>query len=118
MRAHGKHVHIDPDRPEALGLCDRSGLPCNRSDLVKQMAWRGDRIVWTGLMVNKRYLDPLDPSDRPSRAGTDPEPLTNTRPDDAGSDGNLLYIAMPNGDTYFLSSGDSVRTPPDILWSE
>ena len=115
---HGKYMHVDPDAPEAVGICDLSGFPFPRSQLHKQMVWRGDRIVWSGTMRGARYLDPIDPQDKPKRGGTDPEPLTNTRPDDAGSDGNLLYIEMPNGDTYFLSSGDSARTPSDILWSE
>ena len=56
-RWKGKYVNINPQNPNALGICDRTGFTFNHKDLVKQMEWRGDSLVWTGLMVGKPYLD-------------------------------------------------------------
>ena len=50
-RFKGKYVSINPDNPSALGVCDESGFVFNHKDLIKQMEWRGNNLVWTGLMV-------------------------------------------------------------------
>ena len=72
MAVHGKYMRVDPDNPEGMGICDKSGFPFPRSELVKQMAWRGDRIVWTGFLVARRFADPIDPQDKPKRGNGKP----------------------------------------------
>lgn len=74
-----KYVVIDPKNPAALGECDDSGFTFNRKDLVKQMEWRGDNLVWTGLMVGKPYLDVPQEQNRPPLVKADPRPVTNPR---------------------------------------
>lgn len=76
----GKHVIIDPENPSALGECDDSGFTFNHKDLCKQMQWRGDSLVWTGLMVGKPYLDTPNEQDRPPLTKADPKAIINPRP--------------------------------------
>jgi hypothetical protein len=76
----GKYVRIDPKNPEALAICDYSGLPCMHKDLVRQMEWRGNGLVWTGLLVNKRFADIPNEQGRAPLLPPDPIPVTNPRP--------------------------------------
>lgn len=78
-RWKGKHVTINPKNPNGLGECDESGFTFNHKDLVKQMEWRGDNLVWTGLMVGKPYLDVPNEQNRPPLVKTDPRPVINPR---------------------------------------
>lgn len=79
-RWKGKYVKIDSKNPNALGQCDESGLTFNHKDLVKQMEWRGDNLVWTGLMVGKPYLDVPNEQNRPPLVKDDPKVVKNPRP--------------------------------------
>ena len=75
----GKYVSIDPDNPSALGVCDESGFVFNHQDLVKQMEWRGNNLVWTGLMVGPPYVDKPSQQNRPPIVKGDPKPVKNPR---------------------------------------
>ena len=75
----GKYVSIDPDNPSALGVCDESGFVFNHQDLVKQMEWRGNNLVWTGLMVGPPYLDKPSQQNRPPIVKGDPKSVKNPR---------------------------------------
>jgi hypothetical protein len=75
MRPHGKHVSIDEDNPDALGICDYTGFVHNRRDLVQQMDWRGNAIVWTGLFVGRQYADKPNEQLRPPILPPDPVPV-------------------------------------------
>lgn len=79
-RWKGKHVRINPKYPDALGQCDESGLTFNHKDLVKQYQWRGNNLVWSGLMVGKPYLDIPNEQNRPPLVKDDPRVVTNPRP--------------------------------------
>lgn len=79
QRWKGKYIKIDINKPSALGVCDESGLDFNNKDLVKQMEWRGNNLVWTGLMVGKPYLDKPSEQNRPPIIKDDPKPTTNPR---------------------------------------
>lgn len=74
-RPHGKHVSIDPDNPEALGICDYTGFVHMRKDLVQQMDWRGNALVWTGLYVGRDYADKPNEQLRPPILPPDPVPV-------------------------------------------
>lgn len=76
----GRYVTIDIKNPEALAICDYSGLPCLHKDLVRQMEWRGESLVWTGLLVNKRFADIPNEQGRSPILPPDPTPVTNPRP--------------------------------------
>lgn len=76
----GKYVRIDPMNPEALAICDYSKLPCLHKDLVRQMEWRGDGLVWTGLLVNRRFSDIPNEQGRAPILPPDPVPVAQARP--------------------------------------
>jgi hypothetical protein len=79
-RWKSKYVNIDPRNSQALGECDRSGFTFNHKDLYKQMEWRGNNLVWTGLLVGKPYLDKPNEQLRPPPVTTDPKAVVNPRP--------------------------------------
>jgi hypothetical protein len=78
-RPHGKHVRIDADSPKALGICDYTGFVHNRIDLVRQMEWRGNALVWTGFYVGKTYADRPNEQLRPPILPPDPVPVREPR---------------------------------------
>lgn len=75
----GKHVTVDPSSPDALGICDYTGFVHKRSDLVKQMEWRGNAIVWTGFYVGRDYVDVPNEQLRPPILPPDPVPVQQPR---------------------------------------
>jgi hypothetical protein len=78
-RPHGKHVRIDETAPRALGICDYTGFVHNRTDLVRQMEWRGNAIVWTGFYVGRQYADKPNEQLRPPILPPDPVPIREPR---------------------------------------
>jgi len=76
----GKHVgSIDKSNSQALGICDRTGFIFKHKDLIKQLEWRGNRLVWTGLMVGRPYVDVPNEQLRPPPLKPDPIPVVNPR---------------------------------------
>lgn len=96
-RFKGKYVSINPDKPSALGVCDESGFVFNHNQLVKQMEWRGNNLVWTGLMIGKPYLDKPSQQNRPPITKDDPKTVTNPRlpKDYKSADSNQV---LPHGE--------------------
>lgn len=76
----GKFVTIDPDNPEALGICDYSGIIFMRKDLCRQMEWRGDQLVWTGFYVGQPFVDKPNQQNRTPILPPDPVPVLDPRP--------------------------------------
>lgn len=76
----GKYVTVDIWNPEAQAICDYSQLPCMHKDLVKQMEWRGQALVWTGFWVNKRFADIPNEQGRAPIVIPDPVPVDHPRP--------------------------------------
>lgn len=93
-RWKGKYVKIDPKNPAALGICDESGFTFNHKDLHKQMEWRGNRLVWTGLLVGAPYLDVPNEQNRPPLVQDDPRPIENPRPPTPYTDPESPVVAM------------------------
>lgn len=80
MFPHGRWVKIDETAPDAVARCDRSGQLCNYNDLVKQMDYRGLGLIWTGLYVNKYFLDVPNPQSLNPVIRPDPVPVSHPRP--------------------------------------
>jgi len=78
-RPKGKHVLIDSDNPEALGICDKTQFVFKRKDLIKQMEWRGNALVWTGFLVGRPYVDTPNEQLRPPILPPDPVPTVQPR---------------------------------------
>ncbi len=75
----GKYVKIDPENPSAIGVCANSDFVFNHKDLVKQMDWRGNNLVWTNALVGKPYADVPNPQLRPPITKGDPKAIKNPR---------------------------------------
>lgn len=71
---------------EPIGVCDYSGFFFSKSDLIKQMEWRGNSLIWTGFMVGRPFLDVPSEQNRPPLIRDDPKIVDNARPNDQGED--------------------------------
>ena len=71
---------------EPIGVCDYSGFFFSKSDLIKQMEWRGNSLVWTGFMVGRPFLDIPSEQNRPPFIKGDPKIVDTARPNDKGED--------------------------------
>lgn len=80
-RWKSKNLVIDPNDPNGMGVCDRSGFIFNRKDLVEQKEWRGNRLVGTNMFVGPQYLDTPQQQNRPPLVKADPIPLKKPRPE-------------------------------------
>lgn len=78
-RWKGKYVNVDEKHPQGVGVCDDSDFVFNHKDLCKQMDWRGNQLVWTGLMIGRPYLDVPNEQNRPPIVKIDPKPFKNPR---------------------------------------
>jgi hypothetical protein len=108
-RWKGKNVLIDIKNPAALGVCDESGFDFNRKDLVQQMKWSGDNLVWSGLMVGRPYLDAPSEQNRPPLVKADPRPVKDPR-----LPGNNAYTD-PNGNQV-LSNAQLTTKLQNVNW--
>lgn len=109
-RYKGKHVTIDRNNPEALGICDYSDFVFNHKDLVKQMEWRGDNLVWTGMLVGRPYLDTPNEQNRPPAVKNDPRPVKDPRVPQ-----NTVQNTLNRGEPGIASSTVEVNyTDPEI----
>lgn len=74
------YVKIDPNRPQAAGICDRCGIRYPLRDLVWQYEWRGARLTNLKWLVCPVCLDVPDEHLRPIVLPADPVPVRDPRP--------------------------------------
>lgn len=109
-RPKGKYVSIDFNNPQAVGICDYSGFVFNRRDLERQMEWRGDRLVWTGFYVARRFMDKPNEQLRPPILMPDPVPV--------------LWPRLPQGESNTAANNvisdtiDSITFAPNEIGSD
>lgn len=101
----GKYTRIRRDNPRAVAICDYSGLLCMHEDLVRQMEYRGNALVWTGFMVNKRFADKPNPQNMTPLLMPDPIPVQFPRPDYLQGVIELQNTIRAIGGTPFSSAG-------------
>lgn len=77
----GRWLKIRPRDPRARAICDVSNTECMHDDLVPQMAYRGQGLVWTGALVNKRFVDRPNMQEMTPIIPPDPIPVYMARPD-------------------------------------
>ena len=70
---------VDPNNPEAAGVCDRGGEVRRRSELQKEMIWAGNRLVWNGMLCCARHLDRPNPQSSTLVLRPDPIPIFDPR---------------------------------------
>lgn len=100
-------LRIDPNSPEAVGVCDGCGWWVNHRDLVKHMQYRGGSTpVWDGLLVCTFCDDVPNPAPQFSRLTLfpDPVPVLNPRLEIQTNSG-FGYMVTENGD-YALTVGN------------
>lgn len=92
-------AQIDPDAPQALGICDRCGFQYNLRALRFQDAWAGERLITTNLLVCDICYDVPNEQLRTIRLPPDPDPVYNARPENfAVDEKNFLTLKqLPNG---------------------
>lgn len=81
VRNHGKYTKMNKNSPRGIARCDFSGLMVRHADLVRQMAYRGTGLVWTGYMVHPKFSDDPNPQNLTPRIKLDPVPIPSARPD-------------------------------------
>lgn len=71
---------IDPNAPEALGVCDRCGHLYNLRELQYQPIIAGPTVIVTRRRVCWQCLDELNPQFQTVRLPPDPAPVSDPRP--------------------------------------
>lgn len=89
-----KYGFIDRSSPEASARCDRGGEIRKRSELHKEMAYAGNKLVWNGFLVCSHHIDTPNPQSKPYNLRPDPVPVPNPRPD---IDALLTHSGAPIG---------------------
>lgn len=112
----GKYVSIDVNHPQALGYCDYTQIIHMRKDLIRQMEWRGDALVWTGFYVGRDFLDTPNEQLRPPILPPDPVPILEPR----GPQGNLPYLpegipAFPENERARILQNFNWRNPGFVI---
>ena len=78
------------------------------------MEWRGDNLVWTGLMVGRPYLDIPNEQNRPPLVKNDPRPINDARPPTPYPDPEYPVIGTYDQTVESLENGSffSENDPP------
>jgi len=76
FRAYAK---VNPQKPEAAGICDRCGVRWSLNALQWQFEWRGPRLMNTRFRVCPKCLDVPDEHLRPIITPPDPVPVKDPR---------------------------------------
>lgn len=105
----GKHVSIDQDHPQAVGICDYSGSVFMRKDLVRQMEWRGNDLVWTGFYVGRPYVDMPNEQAKSPILPPDPIPIKDPRPP------FQTFITWSEDSNVFSQDGSTFGSQPGIM---
>ena len=66
-----------------ISFSDRSQMAYNHVDLVKEYEWRGNNLVWNGLMVGSDEVDTPNPNVRPFQYKKEGVLPPNVRPEQA-----------------------------------
>ena len=80
MKRRGKYSSPSTQDPQAAGVCDRGGEVRQRSELIREMRWAGNRLVPTGFLCCIHHIDPPHPLDRTIVLQADPLPVRDPRP--------------------------------------
>jgi hypothetical protein len=94
VRNHGKYTNMRRNNPRAIARCDYSGLMVQHSNMIRQMEYRGQGLVWTGYLVNPKFADQPNPQNLTPRVKLDPVPIPNARPDNIIDAQNTLATSV------------------------
>lgn len=77
----GHTVTVNPEDPISVGVCDHSGFVVPRNELVKNMQFRGNSLVWDGTLVWYKFADVPNAQQLSPILPPDPVPVKLPRPD-------------------------------------
>jgi hypothetical protein len=101
------YARVDARSPVAFAICDRCGFRYNRSDLVWNYDWRGNKLQNLRILVCRRTcLDIPNEQLRSYSPPADPLPVINPRPDEScmGAYPTIITTAAQTP-TYWLRDG-------------
>jgi len=105
MRIHKRWIP-DRDSPLAIGQCDYSGFIVPYHELVRQMEYRGNALVWTGFLVWNRFADQPNPQLLDPILKQDPIPLREPRvPQDPDNTALILLDETMVGTNLRMGEG-------------
>ncbi len=88
-------ARVDPQHPEAFGVCDRDGMWYNLRDLFWQFDWRGPRLMNLRIRVCRKCLDQPSNAFRTIIYPPDPVPVADPRPQNFAIPNNGSPFAPP-----------------------
>ena len=111
-RYHG-HARVNPDAPEAFGVCDRCGRLFNLNDLYYQYEWAGTALVNRHIRVCRQDLDKPFQFYRAIILPADPVPVYDPRPENfvAEDEGGTPTPPVPNP-TFTLDQSELDQGDP------
>jgi hypothetical protein len=74
-------ARVDPRRPAAYAICDRTGFRVQHNTLVWNFEWRGASLQNERILVRPQSNDKPNPQLRAYAPPPDPLPIMNPRPD-------------------------------------
>jgi hypothetical protein len=110
MIRRSKYGRVDPRNPEAAGRCDRGGEIRKRSELIPEMAWRGDVLRPNGFLVCRFHIDQPQDQDRAKILRCDPVPVDDPR---VNIDAQPVPPAPPPGGDLVLTEGGGALLTED-----
>lgn len=114
---NGRYVDIDPENPEPMAVCQRTGVLCMRSDLRMQYEWRGTSLQWTGFWVHKDFLANPNPQKATIILPPSPMPVDNPIIGSGwmASMNEIFPESPPNPVREQLLNNVDFNTPPSYL---
>ena len=79
MKYRGRIPYVDPDRPEAWGKDDLTGLPVMYNEMVDYIEYIGTGLTPTGFRSHYSEVDEPNPQLIPPRMVPDPVPVAKPR---------------------------------------
>lgn len=77
---YSSRIYINPRNPLPSAKDDQLGLICMHKDLRRKMEYSGNRLVFTGYLVHKNFLDQPNPQGLSPVFPPDPLPINEPRP--------------------------------------
>lgn len=99
MTYSAKHYRVNPNSPQAKGVCDRCKFPYRLDDLNYQMEYRGAALVNTRRRVCESCMDVPNTQLAARRIPPDPLPVVDPRPENSDTLAAATHALVQIGPT-------------------